>query len=108
MDCKNILLKNKAVETPPDKLLKTCILWRYRRMKKIEWFGDHYEEVTEITERYGCYLLTITYREKGFTDVKVEDVSKLRLPLLFATSMTIEQANSYLTLFRNCGYIEIA
>ena len=77
-------------------------------MKKIEWFGNHYEEVTEITERYGCYLLTITYREKGFTDVKVEDVSKLRLPLLFATSMTIEQANSYLTLFRNCGYIEIA
>ena len=80
-------------------------------MKKKVWYLDHYEEVTEITERDAQYLLTITYRErfreKRLAEVKVEDLSAFRLPLLFATTMSYEQANSYLELFRKCGYIDV-
>ena len=80
-------------------------------MKKKVWYLDHYEEVTEITERNAQYLLTITYREtfreKRLAEVKVEDLSSFRLPLLFATTVTYEQANSYLEIFKACGFVDI-
>lgn len=72
-------------------------------MKTLE---NHYEEVTKVTERYGSYVLEITYHEK-FASVKVEDLGVIRFPLLFAGTMSKEQANSYLEIFKKQGYVEI-
>lgn len=59
-----------------------------------------------ITERYGHYKLEITYREK-FASVKVEDLSSLKFPLIFSEHMSKEQANVYLEMFKELGYIPI-
>lgn len=74
-------------------------------MNKLYWNGREYEDVTMIKEMYQGYRLTITYHEK-FAQVSVEDLGE-RIPLIFSKTMTKENANSYLELFRNCGYVEI-
>lgn len=64
------------------------------------------EKVKIITERYGHYELEITYHEK-FASVKVEDLSSLKFPLIFSEHMSKEQANVYLEMFKELGYIPI-
>lgn len=73
----------------------------------MEWVVNHYEEVTTITESRGNYRLEIKYYA-NYASVKVEDKTSFRFPLVFAMTMTYEQANSYLELFKTCGYVEVA
>ena len=74
-------------------------------MNELFWNGREYEDVTVIKEMYQGYRLTITYHE-NFAQVSVEDLGE-RIPLIFSQTMTKEKANSYLQIFRNCGYVEI-
>lgn len=71
-----------------------------------EWRGNHYEEVTKIIERQGSHVLEVTYYD-NYANVKVEDLSSFRFPLLYADTMKKDQANSYLELFKKRGYVEI-
>ena len=74
-------------------------------MKELFWNGKEYEDVVIIKEMYSGYRLTITYHEK-FAQVSIEDLGE-RLPLIFSKTMTKDDANAYLELFRCCGYVEL-
>ena len=61
-----------------------------------------------LTESYGPYRLTIRYfANSNRASVKMEDVSKLRFPLLWVHHMTDEQANAALDIFKAVGYFDI-
>lgn len=61
-----------------------------------------------ISESYGSYRLTIRYfANSNKASVKMEDVSKLRFPLLWVHHMTDEQANAALDIFKAVGYFDI-
>lgn len=62
--------------------------------------------MTTIKERYGSYVLTITYFENS-AKVTVEDLAEIKFPLIYSDVMTKENANLYLEIFKVCGYIEI-
>ena len=65
------------------------------------------KDISTIKERYGSHILTITYFEKS-AKVTVEDLSEIKFPLIYSDIMTKENANAYLELFKECGYIEVA
>lgn len=61
-----------------------------------------------ITERYGSYRLTIRYfANSNKAQVTMEDVSIFRFPLLWSYTLTDEQANAALNIFKSIGYFDI-
>lgn len=61
-----------------------------------------------ITERYGSYRLTIRYFEdSNKAQVSMENISISRFPLLWSYTMTDEQANAALSIFKSIGFFEI-
>lgn len=61
-----------------------------------------------ITEGYGSYRLTIRYlADSNKATVKMEDVSKIRFPLLWVHTLTDNQANAALDIFKAVGYFDI-
>lgn len=60
-----------------------------------------------IKERFGSHVLKIEYRGDDFAQVRVDDLSNLKFPMLFSLPMSYEMANYYLDIFRNCGYVPI-
>lgn len=62
--------------------------------------------ISTITERYGSHILTITYF-KNSAKVTVEDLAEIKFPLIYSGIMSKENANAYLKIFIEYGYIKI-
>lgn len=60
-----------------------------------------------ITERYGSHKLTIEYKGNDFAQVSVEDLSEFNFPLIFSRHMNYAQANAYLEIFKNIGFVDV-
>lgn len=61
-----------------------------------------------ITEGYGSYRLTIRYfADSNKAQVTMEDVSLFRFPLLWSHTLTDDQANAALDIFKAVGYFDI-
>lgn len=61
-----------------------------------------------ITEGHGSYRLAIRYFENSNkAQVTMENIAALRFPLLWSATMTDEQANAALDLFKAVGYFDL-
>lgn len=62
-----------------------------------------------IKEAYGPYRMEIRYLANcNTTQVTMYDVSQLRFPLLWSATLTDEQANAALDIFKTTGFFELA
>jgi hypothetical protein len=61
-----------------------------------------------ITERHGSYRLTIRYFENSNkAQATMEDIAALRFPILWSHTLTDEQANAALDIFKAVGFFDI-
>ena len=61
-----------------------------------------------IKERHGHYIMTIRYMEdSNNAQVSMEDLSALRLPLIWSLTMNDESANAALDLFKKIGFFDL-
>lgn len=63
----------------------------------------------EITYSYGKYRLKVDYKdsEKDIAQVSMSDVSLHDFPLLWSTSMNLQQANGAIELFKQTGFFDV-
>lgn len=61
-----------------------------------------------ITEAYGSHRLTIRYfADSNKAQATMEDTAALRFPLLWSHTLTDEQANAALTIFKSIGFFDV-
>lgn len=74
-------------------------------IKKEYWTGRP-EKI--ITEGYGSHRLVIRYfADSNKAQISLEDISEFRFPLLWSHTVTDDQANAALELFRMIGPFDI-
>ncbi len=74
-------------------------------MAKKYWEG---RPESTIKERYGHYIMTIRYiADSNNAQVSMEDLSALRLPLIWSLTMNDESANAALDLFKKIGFFNL-
>ena len=61
-----------------------------------------------ITEAHGSHHLTIRYfADSNKAQATMEDAAALRFPLLWSHTLTDEQANAALTIFKSIGFFDV-
>lgn len=61
-----------------------------------------------IKESYGSYRLTIRYFENSNkAQATMEDTSEIRFPVLWSHTLTDDQANAALNIFKSTGFFDI-